>query len=251
MGNLSGIRALHLPDRTLRWRVYTHHQLNIGIHAMILFAADNHYGTRPGATLLAHIKDSFPIRFFEDDWSCFHTPPFPDDCELLILNMIAGTGDTPSPGAEAEAGVRAYVEGGGNMLLLHGSSAAFWHWDWWRPLVGFRWVRGNDADGFEPSTHPKRPFRLDIAKCRHELCNQLQAIDLPEDEIYINLEQTCPTTVLMTTTTDEGTFPQCYECTTSWGGTILGYLPGHRPDVVGDERMVANCRVLIEHLLRP
>ena len=37
------------------------------------------------------------------------------------------------------------------LLLLHGSSAAFWHWDWWRRIVGYRWVRGNDPDGIPAS----------------------------------------------------------------------------------------------------
>jgi len=164
-----------------------------------------------------------------------------------MLNLIADTCDVPPPRSEAEPHVRAYVEAGGGFLLLHGASAAFWHWDWWRPLVGFRWVRSDDPDGVEKSTHPKRPFGVEAAKSRHPLGGQLQPVNLPEDEIYINLEQTCPALTLMTTTTDEGTFPQYYVCDTPYGGTVLGYIPGHKPEVVRNPKMVANCRTLMDY----
>ena len=216
---------------------------------MILFAADDHFGARSGASLYEMIKHDYAIEFHENDWSCFAGPRFPQDCDLLILNMIAGTGDVALPGSVAEEKVRQYVESGGDLLLLHGSSAAFWHWDWWRPLVGYRWVRSNDPDGVEASTHPKRPYEVTVAKCRHPLCNKLGNMQLPEDEIYINLEQTCPATVLMETTIDEGSFPQCYEARTPWNGRIVGFVPGHRKEAVQSQAMVENCRVLIDYLL--
>jgi len=216
---------------------------------MILFVADDHYQARPGARLYECIRDSYDIEFFENDWTGLRAPDLAERCDLLALNLIAGTGETPPPGPEAETQVRRYLENGGRLLLLHGASAAFWHWDWWRPIVGFRWVRGDDPDGFEPSTHPKRPYSVTVAKCRHPLCRILLPMDLPEDEIYTRLEQTRPATILMETTTDEGTFVQCYETTTPWGGAVLGFLPGHRQEVVQAPAFVANCRTLIDSLL--
>ncbi len=216
---------------------------------MIYFLADNHYGARPGAMLYEVIRDEWEMCFREDDWSPLAEPDFAETCELLILNMIAGTGTAPPPGPAHERQVRAYVAGGGNLLLLHGASAAFWPWDWWRPIVGFRWVRRDDPDAFAPSTHPTRPYRVAPAKTRHPLAATLTAMDLPADEIYTDLEQTCPATVLMTTTTDEGTFPMCYQCRTPAGGTVLAYLPGHRREAVQHPDAIANCRVLIEALL--
>ena len=216
---------------------------------MILFAADNHYQAHPGRVLYEATREAYDMEFHEDDWSFFAQPDLAGRYDFLMLNMIAGSCDVPAPGPEAEPHLRAYVQGGGDLLLLHGSSAAFWPWDWWRPVVGFRWVRANDPDGVSASTHPKRPFVLNVAKARHPLCGRLQAVQLPEDEIYINMEQTCAAWVLMTTTTEEGTFPQCYASRTPFGGTVLGYIPGHRPDAVGDPRMVANCCALIEYLL--
>ena len=217
---------------------------------MILFAADNHYGMHCGRVLYDCIEPAYDIRFEEDDWSCFCEDDLRDRYELLILNLISGSCDVPMPQEEAEAPVREYLESGGSLLLVHGGSAAFWQWDWWRPVVGFRWVRGDDADGFEPSTHPTEPYKVEIAKSRHPLCRKLREVDMLADEIYTGLEQTCPTVTLMQTTIETGTFPMCYEAATPWGGRVLGYLPGHAPEVVRHEGNVANCRVLLDDLLQ-
>lgn len=216
---------------------------------MILFAADNHYDQHCGRVQCEALKGDYDVEFVEDDWSCFEQDGLADRYELLILNMISGVCDVPMPADACEANVRGYVEAGRPLLLLHGASAAFWQWDWWRPLVGFRWVRGSDPDGFPSSTHPVRPYRLHRAKCRHPLVAKLEEVDFPEDEIYTELEQTCPAVTLMATTTDEGTFVQCYESMADVPGRILGYIPGHRPDVVRHPANVHNLRVLIDDLL--
>jgi hypothetical protein len=214
---------------------------------MIYFFADNHYDAHPGAAIHDELKPSLEMSFFEDDLSALSSPNFANECELLILNLIGGTCGTQLANAEAEKSVRAYLENGRPLLLLHGASAAFWHWDWWRELVGFRWVRSNDPDGVAASSHPTRPYRLEVAKSRHPLCKLLQPIDIPEDEIYINLEQTCPVTILMSTTTEEGTFPQCHENQTPWGGKVIGFLPGHRPTVTRHPDVLRNVKALIEY----
>jgi hypothetical protein len=191
------------------------------------------------------------IAFYENDLTPLNDGSIlSGDCELLILNLIAGTGNQPLAGAEAEKSLRVYLERGNPLLLVHGGSAAFWHWPWWRSIVGYRWVRGDDPDGFAPSTHPTRGYRLDVSKARHPLCKQLKSFDVPEDEIYIRLEQTCPATVLMETTTVEGTFPQCYECTTAWGGRVIGFLPGHKPQVAGSDDVAETVATLIRDLTR-
>lgn len=216
---------------------------------MIYFLADDHYGARPGAVLHEALCERYRIAFFENDFSCLATPEFPTDCELLVLNVIGDTCGMKPAGEDVECGVRAYLEQGKPLLLLHGASAAFWHWEWWRRIVGYRWVRGNDPDGVLASCHPTRPYRVNVAKSRHFLCRELQAMNLPEDEIYIELEQTSPAMVLLETTIDEGTFPQCWESTTPWGGRIIGLLPGHRSEVVRDQIMVSNVAALIDSLL--
>lgn len=216
---------------------------------MILFVADDHYKKRPGFHLHEAIKGDYEIEFHENDWSAFDREGLKDKYDLIILNMIADTCGLEKPSATAEKNIKAYLEAGGSMLLCHGSSAAFWHYDWWRPLVGFRWVRGGDPDGSAPSTHPVRPFEVVPSKCTHPLVKKLKPLDLPTDEIYINLEQTCPAWTLMETSTDEGVFPQVYATQTPWGGTLLTSLPGHAKDVTSSPVMVEHSKTLIDHLL--
>ena len=92
-------------------------------------------------------------------------------------------------------------------------------------------------------------IKASVAKSRHPLCQRLQEVSLPEDELYVDMEQTCPTVTLMETTTVEGTFPMCYEAITPWGGKIAAYIPGHAADVVKIPQSVSNCRVIIDYLL--
>jgi hypothetical protein len=215
---------------------------------MIFFFADNHYDSFPGRHIYEQLKADYDISFYEDDWSVMENDDFSDKCDLLILNMIGETCDVPHPSEAAEKQIRKYAENGGSFLLLHGSSAAFWKWAWWREIVGFRWVRPNDPDNAAKSTHPVKPYRVEVAKCRHELCSKLESIDLPADEIYTELEQTCPVSVLMQTKIEEGTFPQCYECATSWGGRIIGYLPGHKVEVTSSPEFICNIKVLLDYI---
>jgi len=216
---------------------------------MILFAADNHYGTHCGKELFQCIKPFYNIRFYEDDWTCFNEDNLSGRYSLIMLNMISGSCDIPMPGSGAEPEILEYLQSGGNMFLLHGASAAFWQWKWWREIVGFRWVRPDDPDGFPPSSHPYKSCTIQLAKSRHPLCRCLQEVFIPENELYIELEQTCPTVTLMETTTDEGTFPMCYVTITEWGGIIVGYIPGHIPEVVRLPGNIANCRAIIDYLL--
>eukprot|EP00828_Plagiopyla_frontata_P024826 TRINITY_DN31716_c0_g1_i1.p2 TRINITY_DN31716_c0_g1~~TRINITY_DN31716_c0_g1_i1.p2 ORF type:complete len:104 (+),score=10.75 TRINITY_DN31716_c0_g1_i1:78-389(+) len=97
---------------------------------MILFVADDHFNSCPGKRIYEQIRDGYDIRFYENDWSGFTDFDLSAECDLLVLNMIADTCGNELPGAEAEQPLKKYCENGGNILLLHGSSAAFWHWDW-------------------------------------------------------------------------------------------------------------------------
>lgn len=212
----------------------------------ILFASDIHYDTHGGRALYEALGGD--IDFHEDEWSCFEEP-LVGRVDLLILSMISGACDIPPPSEAAEQNVRAYVESGGDLFLVHSGSAAFWQCDWWRALVGFRWVRGEDPDGFPHSLHPTQPYTVVVSKTRHPLAQKLQPVEIPADELYTQLEQTCPTVTLMETTVEAGTYPMCYESHTAWGGRIVGYLPGHAAEVVQFPGNVANCRAIIDYFL--
>lgn len=216
--------------------------------ARILLAADDHYGQH----CADHLRPAFAdhqVRFLENDLTPLGADDWVDGTDLLALHCIAGTCGNPMPGPDIEAQVRRWLKAGKPLLLLHGASAAFWHWDWWRPLVGHRWVRKNDPDGAPPSTHPVRPYRVTVQRGRHPLCERLVDLDLPADEIYIDLEQTCQTWQLMTTATDEGAYVQCHAHVTAHGGEVIGFLPGHAPAVTTDERVHRAIRTLAHHLL--
>ena len=217
---------------------------------MNCFFADDHYGVHPGKVIYENLPERLrnDIRFFENDWDVLEHSPWNEDCGLLILNMIGGTCNQPHPGPDAEKRVRAYLERGGSILLLHGSSAAFWQWDWWRDLPGERWVRPNDPDGVASSTHPRRPYKVSVSKARHVLTSRLKEMELPEDEIYINLENTCPCMRLMETHIEEGTFVQCCEAATPWGGKLVSFIPGHKPEVTSDPTLIENIATLLEYL---
>ena len=216
---------------------------------MKLFVADDHYQAYPGRNQYECIKSDYPDMIFrENDWSAFTEFNLAEECDLLILNMIAGTCGLPLPDEEQSEAVKRYLETGKNLLLLHGASSAFWHCDWYRKLVGIRWVRGNDPDGVEASFHPKEPYCVKTAKVRHPLAAVLQDMDFIEDEIYCRLEQVTPVMTLMETTISTGTFPQCTESFTPWGGKVINFLPGHRSEVTRDERLIGNLKLLIEYL---
>lgn len=216
---------------------------------MKLFVADNHYGAYPGRCQYECIRGDYPDMIFrEDDWSVFTEFDLARDCDLLILNMIADTCGIPAPDeAQAEA-VRKYLETGKNLLLLHGGSSAFWPFDWYRKLVGIRWVRNNDPDGIVPSFHPKEPYTVKVSKVRHPLAAQLKEMSFQEDEIYCSLEQVTPVTTLMETTISLGTCPQCTESFTPWGGKVINFLPGHSKSVTKDPVLIDNLKLLIDYL---
>lgn len=219
---------------------------------MIYFFADDHYEAHPGRVIYEHLPQELKsqIHFCENNWSVLESGVWLKDCDLLVLNLIGTTCNIPHPGAGAESAVLKWCQKGGAVLMLHGASAAFWEWAWWRKLVGFRWVRQNDPDGVAPSTHPKKPYSLTIAKTRHPLTKMLEPIDLPTDEIYINMEQVCPAVTIMETHIEEGTFPQCTEAVSPWNGKLVNFIPGHSPEVTANPKLVRNIATIIEYLLK-
>ena len=218
---------------------------------MIYFFSDSHFDKHCGANLFNRFPAELKVRtvFTENQWDILESGSWEKDCELLILNMIGTTCGQPHAGEAAEAAVKRYVERGGNILMLHGSSAAFWHWEWWRKICGFRWVRPNDPDNVERSIHPVRDFTVTPAKCRHALITKLQPFTLENDEIYIRCEQTLPMTVLMETNTDEGIYPQCVECINPYGGKQIIFLPGHKVESFDNKEFIADNLILIDYLL--
>ena len=219
---------------------------------MIYFFADNHYGVNPGRHIFQSLPDKLrrQIVFQEDDWRLLESGDWEKDCEMLVLHMIGGTCGVKHPDKNAEKAVKRYVERGGNLLLLHGSSAAFWEWGWWRRIVGLRWVRPNDPDGIPASTHPAFACRVvPVEPPDHPLAAKLRPFELGEDEVYIHLQQTSPLRVLMTVKAEGETFPQACETVTPYGGKIVSFIPGHKEESTANPDLIRNIVTIMEYLL--
>ena len=217
---------------------------------MIYFFADDHFSAHCGKNIFEHLPEQWKrkITFAENDFSLLESGKWLGDCEELVLNMIGESSSIPHAGKGAEESVRKFCEKGGNILLLHGASAAFWKWDFWREITGMRWVRDEDPDNAEPSTHPVKPYTCRLCKSRHPLLSGLRPMDLPRDEIYTELEYTSPVFPLMEVKIEEGIFIQCCESITPWGGKIINFLPGHAPEATSDPILIGNITVLMEYL---
>jgi hypothetical protein len=217
---------------------------------MIYFFADNHYDARPGFHLYEKIKNDYNINFFEDDISALADKNFPKECDLLMLNLICGTGKLGIPGKEIEKLLKEYCKSGKPIFLIHAGSAAFWRWDWWRKLVGLRWVRENDPDGVPPSVHPVKDFKVTTASGKHELLKGLKGFELKNDEIYTKLQQAQPVEVLLETTIEEGAFPMACVSKNEWNGTMLGFLPGHRRESFENTELIYDVNAMINYALK-
>lgn len=217
---------------------------------MIYFFADDHFQTHCGKILYENLPENVKnkIIFAENDFTIAESGTWVRDCELLILNLIGTTCNNPHAGEGMKKALLAYMEKGGNILLLHGGSSAFWQWDFWRKSVGFRWVRPGDPDGITPSTHPVKDYTVSVCKTRHPLTENLSEFTLEEDEIYIELEQVSPCMIFMETKISEGTFPQVFETTSCQGGKIVSFLPGHRKEAVENPSLISNIVQIIRYL---
>ena len=219
---------------------------------MIYFFADSHYDRHCGLKLFEKFPEELKNKtvFTENRWDILEEGEWEKDCSLLILNMIGGTCSQPHPGSGAEVAMRRYVERGGKILMLHGASAAFWQWSWWRLVCGLRWVRPEDPDKIACSVHPQLDYSVLPAKNRHVLTGVLRPFEFKHEELYIECEQTLPMMVLMEARTAEGwCYPQCVECITPFGGRQIIFLPGHREDSFENPDFIADNLILIDYLL--
>jgi hypothetical protein len=217
---------------------------------MIYFFADNHYDTRAGFCLNEKLKMDYNIKFHEDDLSAISSKGFFEECELLVINLICGTGKLGMPGQEIEGYLKQYCESGRPLFLIHAGSAAFWQWTWWRKLTGLRWVRENDPDDIAPSVHPLKDFSVKVVNAGHALSKELKGFKLENDEIYTMLEKTGPLDILMETTIAEGTYPMAYVSKNQWNGTVLGFLPGHRQESLENVELIYDVKTMINYVLK-
>jgi len=97
--------------------------------------------------------------------------------------------EVPAPGDEARARLKAFVSGGGGLVLVHFACGAFQDWPEFKDLAGRAWdpkLRGHD---------PRGPFRVDIAVKDHPITKGLDSFET-DDELYTCLAGDRPIQVL-------------------------------------------------------
>ena len=79
-------------------------------------------------------------------------------------------------------------------------------------------------------------------KFRHPLKQILKSFSVLQDELYTELEQTCPATILLEAHNSNNRYPVCYETQPSWTGKIITYIPGHYESIILQPENIYNCK---------
>ncbi len=216
---------------------------------MILFA-DRHYGTHAGRWIAGHLSDLTDVVFVEEDYDALIRAIHDRPGEALAFHAIFATPGNESMPPEMESVIRTHLDGGADVWILHGGSAAFWPWTWWRQLMRVRWVRKDDEDVSTPSWHPVIPYRIEVTDTGEARCPGLESLDLPEDELYVNLHQSGDIETWMTAEYEGVAWPQVYTHPGLSGGTVYGWIPGHKPEVIRSERFRHTFRQVAQCWLR-
>jgi len=112
-----------------------------------------------------------------------------DKYDVIVLHFM--NWEQPDPGAAARENLRAFVEGGKGLCLVHFACGAFQDWPEFRNLAGRAW---------DPKMRPHDPFgsfRVEIRKPDHPIMAGMEAFTTP-DELYTCLAGDYPIDVLAT-----------------------------------------------------
>ena len=215
----------------------------------VIYFSDRHYDAFPGRAQAELLKPLCELLYIEEDYSALldALKRWPE--ATLAFNSIVGTPGNMLAPAEVEVPLHTHLARGAALWILHGGSAAFWPWAWWRQAMPLRWVRNADPDNLTPSTHPVVPFLITPTPYALEHLPGLTEVSLPADEIYIRLAAHQPFTTLLTTCHDGVVYPQAYESRTPWGGALHGFLPGHNSACLSNPDYIKTFTTLAKHWL--
>lgn len=199
---------------------------------VIIFFADRHFGSYVGKVQAEILSEFSQVIYIEEDYGQLIKALGEHPESILALNAITETPGNETLPAEAEAPIKAHLERGNDLWVMHGASAALWPWKWWRDLMKIRWVRNNDPDGAEPSWHPVEPYTLTVTEQGTTAVPSLKTLEVPKDELYVALAEEPGAEVWMTATYDGQVWPQVYSFSNPWNGTVCGWIPGHDPEVM-------------------
>jgi HEAT repeat protein/type 1 glutamine amidotransferase len=109
--------------------------------------------------------------------------------DVVVMHFM--NWEQPDPGPAARANLKAFVEGGKGLLIIHFACGAFGEWPEFRKIAGKVYdpkLRGHD---------PRGPFKVEITKSSHPALQGLQAFET-DDELYTCLAGDEPVEVLAT-----------------------------------------------------
>ena len=205
---------------------------NLQNDRVIIFFADRHFGSFVGKVQAEILSEFSRVVYIEEDYGLLVEALGEHPESILAVNAITATPGNETLPAEAEAPIKAHLERGNDLWVLHGASAAFWPWKWWRDLMKIRWVRNNDPDGAEPSWHPVEPYLLSVTEQGAVAVQSLENLKVPKDELYVALAEEPGAEVWMTASYDGHAWPQVYTFPSAWNSNVRGWIPGHDPEVM-------------------
>jgi len=184
----------------------------------VLFA-DDHFGSggREGiAEALTEHAGRRPILLAADKGLC------QSDLEgagLLLLYHTQANADLTT-----RRTLETWVEGGKPLVLIHAALGAYPDWDRYKEWAGRHWV----WDGPAKSAHPHQASELRVLSDAN-LALAWETAWLPQDEVFIQLQQAAPCRDLLTAQIPEGTFPAAW--ISRQRPNIGVWVPGHRRDL--------------------
>jgi hypothetical protein len=155
---------------------------------------------------------------------------------LLVLNIGDGGTQTPSPAARA--GLRAHLDAGGAMLVLHSTLTAFADWPEWESMIGGRWVHGH-------SFHPPQDV-CTITPTGHEIAAGAAPFEVL-DERYTDLRVSPHARIIATHTPERGGLAAAW----TFGDRVVCDALGHDERSYDSPGRVRLLRREIDWLSRP
>lgn len=109
--------------------------------------------------------------------------------DAIVLHFM--NWEQPDPGSEARANLKAFVEGGKGLVIVHFACGAFQEWPEFRNLAG---------RSYDPKLRPHDPFgkfRVEMKNAEHPVTRGMQPFETT-DELYTCLAGEAPIDVLAT-----------------------------------------------------
>jgi type 1 glutamine amidotransferase len=149
-----------------------------------------------------------------------------DGFDVIVLHFM--NWERPAPGAEARGKLRAFVDGGKGLVLVHFACGAFQDWPEFLDLAGRVWdpkLRAHD---------PKGSFRVEITNTEHPITQGMTSFET-DDELYTCLTGDRPVELLATARSkvDGKDYPMAFVL--SFGkGRVFHCLLGHDVKAIGN-----------------